>query len=113
MKMDGLGVLSFFNATVPSSVREMLARNGLSIDDIDLFVFHQASQVALDSLSAALRIPAAKMVYDLADIGNLVSASIPVALSRALESGRAKPGQRALLCGFGVGLSWGNALVDL
>ena len=113
IKMDGLGVLSFFNATVPSSVREMLARNGLSIDDIDLFVFHQASQVALDSLSAALRIPAAKMVYDLADIGNLVSASIPVALSRALESGRAKPGQRALLCGFGVGLSWGNALVDL
>ncbi len=88
-------------------------RNGLSIADIDLFVFHQASQIALDSLANALRIPREKMVYDLAETGNLVSASIPAALNRALQSGRARPGQLALLCGFGVGLSWGTALVDL
>jgi 3-oxoacyl-[acyl-carrier-protein] synthase-3 len=113
IQMDGLGVLSFFNATVPCAVREILAKNDLSMDDVDLFVFHQASQIALDSLTSALRIPRDKMVYDLAETGNLVSASIPVALSRALESGRAKPGQLALLCGFGVGLSWGAALVDL
>src|SRR5581483_2418543 len=113
IKMDGLGVLSFFNATVPCAVKETLARNEISLDDIDIFVFHQASQLALESLSAALQIPAAKMVYDLAETGNLVSASIPVALSRALESGRAKAGQLALLCGFGVGLSWGTALVDV
>ncbi len=111
--MDGLGVLSFFNSTVPSCVRETLAQNGLSIDDVDLFVFHQASQVALESLCTALRIPPEKMVFDLADTGNLVSASIPVALSRALESGRARPGQTILLCGFGVGLSWGAAIIDL
>jgi 3-oxoacyl-[acyl-carrier-protein] synthase III len=113
IKMDGLGVLSFFNATVPCSVRKMMAQNNLSIEDIDLFVFHQASQLALDNLRTALEIPLNKMVYDLAEIGNLVSASIPVALQRALESGRAKPGQLVLLCGFGVGLSWGTALVDL
>ena len=113
IQMDGLGVLSFFNATVPGWVKDTLARNSLSIEDIDLFVFHQASQVALDSLRAALKIPLPKMVYDLAETGNLVSASIPVALSRALESGRAKSGQLVLLCGFGVGLSWGTALVDL
>jgi 3-oxoacyl-[acyl-carrier-protein] synthase-3 len=113
IKMDGLGVLSFFNATVPCSVREILSENGLSIDDVDVFVFHQASQVALDSLKTALRIPPEKMVYDLADTGNLVSASIPVALCHAFEGGQAKPGQLALLCGFGVGLSWGTALVDL
>ena len=113
IKMDGMGVLSFFNATVPSSVRETLQRNALSIEDVDLFVFHQASQVILDSLRAALEIPAEKMIYDLAEVGNLVSASIPVALKRAFERGQAKPGQLALLCGFGVGLSWGTALVDL
>jgi 3-oxoacyl-[acyl-carrier-protein] synthase III len=113
IQMDGLGVLSFFNATVPASVREILEAHGLSLDDVDLFVFHQASQIALDSLTNALKIPREKMVYDLADTGNLVSASIPVALSRALQSGRARPGQLALLCGFGVGLSWGTALVDL
>ena len=62
IKMDGLGVLSFFNSTVPPAVREMLQQNGLSLGDIDLFVFHQASQVALDSLTSALRIPSEKMV---------------------------------------------------
>lgn len=111
--MDGLGVLSFFNSTVPCAVKKALAGNGLAIADIDVFVFHQASQIALDSLTTALQIPAAKMVVDLADTGNLVSASIPVALARALETGRARPGQLAVLCGFGVGLSWGTALVDL
>jgi 3-oxoacyl-[acyl-carrier-protein] synthase III len=113
IQMDGLGVLSFFNSVVPGWVKETLARNRLSIEDIDLFVFHQASHVALDSLRMALKIPQTKMVYDLEETGNLVSASIPVALSRALESGRAKPGQLVLLCGFGVGLSWGTALVNL
>ena len=113
IKMDGLGVLSFFNSTVPCAVKKTLAENEVSIADVDLFVFHQASQVALDSLTTALQIPSSKMVVDLAETGNLVSASIPVALQRALESGRAKAGQLALLCGFGVGLSWGTALVDL
>jgi 3-oxoacyl-[acyl-carrier-protein] synthase-3 len=53
------------------------------------------------------------MVYDLAHVGNLSSSSIPVALSRAFERGQAKSGQLALLCGFGQGLSWGTAVVDL
>jgi 3-oxoacyl-[acyl-carrier-protein] synthase III len=113
IEMDGLGVLSFFNATVPGSVRHILEVNALSMDDVDLFIFHQASQLALDSLANAMKIPREKMLYDLAETGNLVSASIPVALSRALDSGRATRGQLVLLCGFGVGLSWGSALVDL
>ncbi|HZP17252.1 MAG TPA: ketoacyl-ACP synthase III, partial [Terriglobales bacterium] len=113
IRMDGLGVLSFFNSTVPCSVKEILESNKLSLSDVDLFVFHQASQIVLDTLRTALNIPAEKMVYDLAEVGNLVSASIPIALSRALERGQATPGQLALLCGFGVGLSWGTALVDL
>jgi len=111
--MDGMGVLSFFNTTVPSSVKTTLEQNGLTIDDIDVFIFHQASQLALDNIRAALGIPREKMIYDLAETGNLVSASIPVALSRALDSGHARRGQTALLCGFGVGLSWGTAIVDL
>ena len=113
IKMDGIGVLSFFNATVPCALKEVLAENGLSLSDIDLFVFHQASQIVLDTLRNALHIPEEKMIYDLAEVGNLVSASIPVALKRALDSGRAKKGQLAVLCGFGVGLSWGTALVNL
>jgi 3-oxoacyl-[acyl-carrier-protein] synthase III len=111
--MDGLGVLSFFNKTVPASVREILIANQLTLGDIDVFVFHQASKVALDSIRTALKIPTKKMVIEFSETGNLVSASIPVALVRALANGFAKSGQLALLCGFGVGLSWGCAIVRL
>lgn len=111
--MDGLGILSFFNATIPCLVKQVLERNQLLIQQVDLFIFHQASKLALDNLRTALAIPMEKMVYELANIGNLVSASIPVALSRVLDSGRAKQGQLVLLCGFGAGFSWGIALVDL
>jgi 3-oxoacyl-[acyl-carrier-protein] synthase-3 len=113
IKMDGIGVLSFFNATVPCAVTEILNENQLSLSDIDVFVFHQASQIVLDTLRNALHIPSDKMVNDLAEIGNLVSASIPVALKRGLDRGQVRRGQLALLCGFGVGLSWGTALVKI
>lgn len=113
IKMDGIGVLSFFNATVPCAVKELLGENQLSLSDIDVFVFHQASLVVLDTLRNALHIPSEKMVIDLAEIGNLVSASIPVALKRALDRGQVQKGQLVLLCGFGVGLSWGTALVKM
>ncbi len=109
--MDGLGVLSFFTGVVPMAVKEILVRNQLSIEDIHLFVFHQASQLALDGLQRSLKIPAEKMLNDLRETGNLVSASIPVALARVMASLRPQPGKLALLCGFGVGLSWGTALV--
>lgn len=109
--MDGMGVLSFFTGVVPKAIKEILMRNQLSIDDISLFVFHQASQLALEGLQRSLAIPANKMVIDLRDTGNLVSASIPVALARVMASRRPQPGQLAVLCGFGVGLSWGTALV--
>lgn len=111
--MDGFGVLSFFNATIPGEVKTLLQRNDLGMDDIDVFVFHQASRVALDSISRALKIPDHKMVNNMARVGNLVSASVPVSLSMALDDGQAKSGDLAVLCGFGVGLSWATALVRL
>ncbi len=109
--MDGMGVLSFFTGVVPKAVKEILTRNQLSIDDISLFVFHQASQLALEGLQRTLAIPENKILIDLSDTGNLVSASIPVALTRVMASRRPQPGKLAVLCGFGVGLSWGTALV--
>lgn len=109
--MDGMGVLSFFTSVVPKAVKDILTRNQLSIEDISLFVFHQASQLALAGLQRSLAIPAEKMLIDLGDTGNLVSASVPVALARVMANRRLLPGQLAVLCGFGVGLSWGTALV--
>ena len=111
--MEGFQVLSFFNGVIPKHVRGVLEANDLTLDDVDLFGFHQASQVALDSIAKALKIPAEKLVNKLATTGNLVSASVPVALAMARDDGTARPGQLAILCGFGVGLSWGTALVRL
>lgn len=111
--MDGMGVLSFFTSTIPPVVRELLAKNNKSVEDIDFFVFHQASSLALGGLARALKIPQEKMIIDLEDTGNLVSASIPVALGRLLEKNAIRQGQLIVLCGFGVGLSWGAALIEV
>ena len=111
--MDGLGVLSFFNSRVPKHVRGILARNQLTVEDVDLFVFHQASKVVLDYTIGALKIPPDRAPITLQNIGNTVSASIPIALQYALDHGQASRGQTVLLCGFGVGLSWGSAILTL
>lgn len=111
--MDGMGVLAFVNSKIPPSVERVLSRNALTVDDIGLFIFHQASALALDTLERRLRIPPEKNFRNIADVGNLVSASIPIALEEAQASGRAQPGDLVVLSGFGVGLSWATALVRM
>lgn len=113
ISMDGMGVLSFFGSTVPRAVRSLLKQASLSIDDIDRFVFHQASHLALEALQRTLRIDDDRMVFDMADTGNLVSASIPVVLERQIALGAVAPGQKVLIAGFGVGLSWGVMILDV
>jgi 3-oxoacyl-[acyl-carrier-protein] synthase III len=110
--MDGMGVLSFFNSAVPAAINMILKKNRKSIDQIDLFLFHQASRLVLDGLVRSLKIPSQKVVIDMATTGNLVSSSIPVLLEKMLSNGMVKRGQLVVLCGFGVGFSWGTALVQ-
>lgn len=112
IKMDGLGVLSFFNNVVPTAVNELLAKHALSVEAPSHFVFHQASQLALNGIARSLKLPSEKMTNCLSDHGNLVSSSIPVALAQLIDAGSCKPGQFGVLCGFGVGLSWATALVQ-
>jgi len=111
--MHGRGVLTFINSKVANQIRDILAKNCLSTDDIDLFVFHQASKMALDSLAETLEINPQKTFRNLSRVGNTVSASIPIAIKDAMDSGRASVGDKLLLSGFGVGLSWGSALIRL
>lgn len=110
--MDGLGVWAFINSAVPPHIHSFLARESLTLDDIDVFIPHQASKLTLDSLAKALELPPEKMYVDMGEIGNLVSASIPVALRGALDGGRIGTGSRVLLSGFGVGLSYGSVLLE-
>jgi len=110
--MDGPSVLSFFKDRVPVCVRELYKKTGYKQDDISLFVFHQASAMAVDYLEKALDIPEDKMYRNLSKVGNTVSASIPIAIRDAQLEGLVVPGSRLLLAGFGVGYSWGACIVD-
>ncbi len=111
--MDGLGVWSFISTIMPKQIEAILSRNSLKISDIDLFVFHQASELTLDSLERNLRIPQGKSFRYLETVGNTVSASIPIALGMAENEGRLVPGMLVLIAGFGVGLSAGTALIEV
>ncbi len=111
--MDGLGILAFVNSKVPKQIKSILEKNELTVEDIDLFIFHQASKVALDSLVSLLKINPEKTFQNLSSVGNTVSASIPIALKDALESKKIVKGNKILISGFGVGLSWGTAIIDI
>ncbi len=111
--MDGMGILVFINSKVPKQIRSVLAHNALTIDDIDLFVFHQASKIALDSLTRLLKIKPEKEFRNLSNVGNIVSASIPIALKDALDRGIIAHGNKVVVSGFGVGLSWGTAIIEI
>jgi 3-oxoacyl-[acyl-carrier-protein] synthase III len=109
--MSGGDILAFVGSRIPPHVQHVLARNGVTLDDVDWIVFHQASSVVLDTLTALLDADPAKVLRHLEAVGNTVSASIPITLRAAMDDGLIRPGQMLLLCGFGAGLSWGSALV--
>lgn len=105
--MDGLGMLQFVTSVIPGAVEGLVGDMGWGMDEVDVFVFHQASRVALDALRSGLSVEPERVYECMADTGNLVSASIPVCLGRAAEAGRLRGGDKVVLAGFGVGLSWG------
>jgi 3-oxoacyl-[acyl-carrier-protein] synthase-3 len=111
--MNGQEIFAFTLNTIPKAVHRLLAVAGKSIAQIDLFIFHQANAYMLEHLRRRLEIPAEKFFFEVREIGNTVSASIPIAVKQAQELGRFKSGQLAMLVGFGVGYSWSATLVRL
>jgi 3-oxoacyl-[acyl-carrier-protein] synthase-3 len=109
--MDGPEIFNFTLQVVPETVRELLARAGLQQEQVDLFVFHQANHYMLDHLRRKLKVPPEKFMVAIAESGNTVSCSIPIALHHAQAEGRLKSGMRVMLVGFGVGYSWGAAMI--
>lgn len=110
--MDGPAVFNFTLKVVPDSVERVLRKADLMRDDIDTWVFHQANAFMLGHLRKKLNLPDDRFVIDLADTGNTVSSTIPIALARLKDRGSAQPGSRSLILGFGVGLSWAGAIID-
>jgi 3-oxoacyl-[acyl-carrier-protein] synthase III len=109
--MDGAEIFTFTLDAVPAAVNGLLAKSGVSLDQIDLFVFHQANQYMLEHLRKKMGLPEKKFLIAMRHCGNTVSSTIPIALHHAQAEGRLTPGSLVMLVGFGVGLSWGATLV--
>lgn len=109
--MAGPEIFNFTLEIVPTTMADVLAKNGLRKDDIDLFVFHQANAFMLNTIRKVNLIPRDKFYIDMEDTGNTVSSTIPIALQRAEAKGVLKPGMRVMVMGFGVGLSWGATVL--
>ena len=113
MHMDGRAVFRWAVAILCDTIQDVLTHAELTPDDVDLYIPHQANIRIINAAFDVLRIPRAKVFNNLDHYGNTSAGSIPLALDEAIAEGRLKPGQLALLSGFGAGLTWGTALMRL
>ena len=111
--MDGKEIFEFSAIRVPELLYKNVEINGMALDDVDWFVFHQANQYMLNFVKMKCKLPVDKFVMDLADGGNTVSSTIPIVLSKMDAQGKIGKGQYIALSGFGVGLSIANIILKV
>jgi 3-oxoacyl-[acyl-carrier-protein] synthase-3 len=111
VKMNGREVFKFATRVLVSSAEAVLARHGASIEDVDVYVPHQANVRIIDHATKKLGIPSDRVVINVDRYGNTSSGSIPLALAEAQADGRLRPGSLVLMTGMGAGLTWGSALM--
>jgi 3-oxoacyl-[acyl-carrier-protein] synthase-3 len=109
--MDGKKVFVFAVEILESSTRRAMDQAGLSVDDIDLLVPHQANTRIIDAAAKRLQMDESRVYSNVERYGNTSAASIPIALVEARAEGRLKTGQTVVLCGFGAGLSWASCVL--
>jgi 3-oxoacyl-[acyl-carrier-protein] synthase-3 len=112
VKMNGREVYKFATRVLVSSAEKILAECGRTIDDVDVYVPHQANVRIIEHASKKLGIPQEKVIVNVDRYGNTSSASIPLALADAAAQDRLKPGKLVLMTGMGAGLTWGSALIE-
>ena len=110
--MDGMDVFNFAISKVPKSVKQLLKETDHSIDDVDHLVFHQANRFMMDFFVKKLKISPERVPYCIHKYGNTSSASVPLTISSELN-GRLDGDNLVIMSGFGAGLSWGSALMNM
>lgn len=110
LQMDGAAVLYYATRSVPPNIRDLLARNGLTVNEIDRFLLHPGSLRVVELLKKELNLPTAKVPVEIHDHGNTISSSIPLLLKQDVID---KSARRLLLSGFGVGFTWGSCVLEL
>jgi 3-oxoacyl-[acyl-carrier-protein] synthase-3 len=111
VKMNGREVFKFATRILVRSAEDVMERCGVTIDDVDVYVPHQANMRIIDHATKKLGVPSEKVVVNVDRYGNTSSGSIPLALADAAQDGRLKPGKLVLMTGMGAGLTWGSALI--
>ena len=111
--MDGKEVFRFAVEVLPRCAKEVAAKAGISLDQVDHFVFHQANQRILDFAIKKLKLDPKKCAGNIAHTGNTSAASVPILLDELVRSGQLHSGQKVLCAGFGGGLTWAGALLQL
>lgn len=109
--MNGSEIFSFTSEAIPSLINKTLEKNKLDLGNIDLFVLHQANKFILNHLRKKIKIPEDNFYIFLENCGNTVSSTIPIALNEAKKENRLNG--NVLLCGFGVGYSWGSCVIKI
>jgi 3-oxoacyl-[acyl-carrier-protein] synthase-3 len=112
LTMDGPEVFRHAVARMGEVTLDAVARAGLTIDDIDLFVYHQANARITRALGERLGLPAERVVDCIETLGNASAATLPVALATAQRDGRLQPGSRVLVSAFGAGFTWGGGVLE-
>jgi 3-oxoacyl-[acyl-carrier-protein] synthase-3 len=112
VRMDGPEVFRHAVARMSEVTLSAVARAGLGVEDIDLFVYHQANARITRAIGERLGLEPARVVDCIESIGNASAATLPVALVAAEQDGRLKPGARVLLSAFGAGFTWGGGVVE-
>ena len=111
VKMNGREVFKFATRILVQSAEALLAACEVSIDDVDLYIPHQANMRIIDHATRKLGVPSERVVINVDRYGNTSSGSIPLALADAAADGRLRPGALVLMTGMGAGLTWGSALM--
>ena len=112
VQMNGAEVFKFATRVLVSSAENILRECGRSIDDVDVYVPHQANVRIIDYAAKKLGIPCEKVIVNVDRYGNTSSGSIPLALAEAEDGGRLDEGNLVLMTGMGAGLTWGSALIE-
>ena len=109
--MDGKAIFDFTVKAVPPMINEVLSKNGLTKDGVDMYVFHQANKYMINFLRKLIMIDKEKFYVYLEKVGNTVSSTIPIALCEAQKEDKLHG--NILLAGFGVGFSWGGCIIKV
>ena len=107
--MNGRSIFNFTATMIPQHIKKLLIKNNLEDFDIDKYIFHQGSKYIVDIICKRLKINKFKVPFDMLNYGNTVSSSIPIILEKEMKNDRLK---KCVISGFGVGLSWGSAILQ-